>query len=72
MERADQRTSEQIRALGCETGILHAADGSAKYWQGNSCVLVSVNGPMEIPIRKEIPERATIEVIFKPKVPLQL
>ena len=68
MARADGRDELQLRALGCETALLHRADGSAKYWQGNTCVLVSVNGPMEVPMRQEKSDRATIQVIFKPKV----
>lgn len=68
--RADGRDEVQLRALGCELGLLHRADGSAKFSQGHTCVLASVYGPMEVPLRLERADRATLQVVVKPKVGL--
>mmetsp|Transcript_20515 Transcript_20515/g.34377 ORF Transcript_20515/g.34377 Transcript_20515/m.34377 type:complete len:241 (-) Transcript_20515:363-1085(-) len=66
-ERDDGRESNQIRTLACERGLLNRADGSARWSQDSSSVLAAVYGPKSVPGYKESPDRATIEVIFKPK-----
>ncbi|KAJ7543930.1 hypothetical protein O6H91_09G058800 [Diphasiastrum complanatum] len=65
--RRDGRTAIQLRPLACTRGLLNRAHGSARWSQENTCVLAAVYGPKSISGRRENPERATIEVIWKPK-----
>jgi len=64
--RKDGRSPFQMRQFQAEQGLLNRADGSARFTQDNSSVLVAVYGPMEVRQRKEIIDRASIEVIYKP------
>jgi ribonuclease PH len=50
----------------CERGPLQRADGSARWAQGGSAVLAAVHGPRATAQRKEDPERAVVEVVFRP------
>lgn len=43
--------------------LLSASDSS-----GNTSALVAAYGPAEVSVRKELPNRATLQVVFKPKV----
>lgn len=63
--RPDERKADQLRAITHENGLLSRADGSTRYSQGKTSVMVAVFGPMQVPGRKEKPDRATVEVIFK-------
>ncbi|XP_045214083.1 exosome complex component RRP46-like isoform X2 [Mercenaria mercenaria] len=56
-----------LRPLTCEMGQLSRPDGSATTFQGDTCVTVSVYGPGEVRINKEQLDRATIDVVYKPK-----
>jgi ribonuclease PH len=51
----------------CERGLLRRADGSARWRQGSTEVLSAVYGPRAAPGRKEHPEKAIVEVVFKQK-----
>jgi len=42
------------------------ADGSATFSQNGYSVIGSVNGPIEVTRRDELPEEAAIEVIVRP------
>ena len=53
------------RALRYEKKIIQRADGSAQWEQGGTKVLAAVYGPVSTLARKEDPEKAVIEVIFK-------
>ncbi|KAK3235725.1 hypothetical protein CYMTET_54092 [Cymbomonas tetramitiformis] len=66
--REDGREDNQMRQLACERNLLNRADGSARWSQGQSCVLAAVYGPRSTVGRKENPEQANIEVVFKPKI----
>ena len=55
------------RTLRCEAGLLTRADGSAKWTQGSTEVLVGVYGPRQGAAFLEDAERATIAVAFEPK-----
>lgn len=64
--RADGRSHNQIRALAAEQGILNRADGSVRFVQGNTSVLVAVYGPAQPQgARKEVFDRAAIEVTWR-------
>lgn len=52
--------------MRCERGELKRADGSARYSQGRTSVLVAVFGPCEVKKRREELDRATLEVIVRP------
>lgn len=56
-----------LRPLTCEMGQLSRPDGSATTYQGDTCVIVSVYGPGEVRMNKEQLDRATIDVVYKPK-----
>eukprot|EP00037_Helgoeca_nana_P021580 m.217960 g.217960 ORF g.217960 m.217960 type:complete len:231 (-) comp25697_c2_seq22:416-1108(-) len=65
--RKDGRETNQLRPLACEVGVLSRVDGSARYSHGDACVLASVAGPSTVGARDELSDRATLEVICKPK-----
>lgn len=45
---------------------LYRADGSASYTNNGLSVIASVNGPIEVQRRDELPEEATIDVVVRP------
>lgn len=45
----------QIRQLAVESGLLNAADGSARWSQDNTEVLAAVNGPRQVAAYKVCP-----------------
>lgn len=45
---------------------LYRADGSATFAQNGYSVIGSVNGPIEVLRRDELPEEAAVEVIIRP------
>ncbi|RDX91324.1 Exosome complex exonuclease RRP46-like protein, partial [Mucuna pruriens] len=66
-DRPDSRTPNQLRPLACSCSILHRAHGSASWAQGDTKVLAAVYGPKAGTKKNENPEKASIEVIWKPK-----
>jgi exosome complex component RRP46 len=64
--RVDGRLGNHIRPLVCIPGVLVRADGSARFQQGATSVIASVYGPGPIQLRKELLDRATIEVQVLP------
>ncbi|XP_020578128.1 exosome complex exonuclease RRP46 homolog isoform X2 [Phalaenopsis equestris] len=65
--RADGRTMNQLRPLTCSRNLLSRAHGSARWSQGDTIVLAAVFGPKAGTKKGENPEKASIEVIWKPK-----
>ncbi|XP_043918676.1 exosome complex component RRP46 isoform X1 [Protopterus annectens] len=59
-----------LRPFGCEQNLLSRPDGSASFFQGDTTVLAAVYGPADVKVSKEIFDKATVEVILKPKVGL--
>lgn len=55
-----------VRALSCWLGVLERADGSAQLDVENTKVITAVHGPLVVGGKREHPERAVVEVIFKP------
>jgi exosome complex component RRP46 len=49
-----------------ELGVLPDADGSARFSSGGISVIASVNGPLEIQRRDELPDEAAIDVVVRP------
>lgn len=46
--------------------LLHRADGSASFSQNGYTVIGSVNGPIEVQRRDELPEEAFVDVVIRP------
>ncbi|KAF6143852.1 hypothetical protein GIB67_009833 [Kingdonia uniflora] len=67
VDRADNRTPNQLRPLACSRNVLNRAHGSAKWSQGDTIVLAAVYGPKAGTKKNENPEKASIEVIWKQK-----
>ncbi|XP_077210857.1 ribosomal protein S5 domain 2-like superfamily protein [Tasmannia lanceolata] len=67
VERADGRSPNQLRPLACSRNVLHRAHGSARWSQGDTTVLAAVYGPKAGTRKNENPEKASIDVIWKPK-----
>ncbi|XP_022728851.1 exosome complex exonuclease RRP46 homolog [Durio zibethinus] len=67
VDREDGRTQNQLRPLACSRNILHRAHGSASWSQGDTEVFAAVYGRKAGTRKNENPEKAWIEVIWKPK-----
>ncbi|GAA5813764.1 hypothetical protein MFLAVUS_007251 [Mucor flavus] len=63
-DRRDDNT--QLRAFSASQNILNKADGSSKFEFGSTAVLCSVSGPIEVQIRDEKLDEATVEVVVRP------
>lgn len=72
INRSDARLANQLRALRTEVDVLKRADGSARFSQGKTAILVAVYGPGQVSIRSEKSDRTTIEVVWKPKIGLTM
>lgn len=56
------------RLLDVQLGLLQQADGSSLFKLNNTSVMVGVYGPTEVKPAKELSDRASLEVTYKPKV----
>ncbi|KAI3908128.1 hypothetical protein MKW92_007956 [Papaver armeniacum] len=63
VDRVDGRTPYQLRPLACSRNLLNRAHGSAR----DTIVLAAVYGPKAGTKKNENPEKASIEVVWKPK-----
>lgn len=61
---------QTIRSLTTEFGCLTRQDGSASLSQGDTSTLCVAYGPTEVRITKELIDKATVEVVYKPKIGL--
>ncbi|XP_065511150.1 exosome complex component RRP46 [Caloenas nicobarica] len=59
-----------LRPFSCEQGLLSRPDGSAAFVQGATSVLAGLYGPAEVKGSRELPDRAALEVLLRPKVGL--
>ena len=62
--RRDGRSPSQLRPLSFEQSLLHRADGSARYTQGNTTLLVAVYGPSLASAREEQAHEAFLSFSF--------
>ena len=53
-------------AVTTQISPLQGADGSAVFSTSGISVMASVNGPLEVQRRDELPEEAAIEVVIRP------
>ncbi|XP_057536615.1 exosome complex exonuclease RRP46 homolog isoform X1 [Amaranthus tricolor] len=67
VDREDGRTPTMLKPLSCSRNVLNRAHGSASWSQGDTKVLAAVYGPKAGTKKNENPEKASIEVIWKPK-----
>ncbi|XP_072346292.1 exosome complex component RRP46-like isoform X5 [Scyliorhinus torazame] len=70
MDQAGAEAPQQLRPFCCEHSLLSRPDGSACFTQGDTTVLAAVYGPAEVKVSKEIFDKATLDVLLKPKVGL--
>ncbi|XP_068731296.1 exosome complex component RRP46-like isoform X1 [Montipora capricornis] len=68
METSDSRFSSELRSMRCEQCLLNKSDGSASFSQGDTQVIAATYGPAEVRLSRELIDKATVEVIFRPKV----
>lgn len=54
----------KLKEMKCEFNILSKSDGSAILSQGETVVLVSVNGPLETKMQSQTIEKGLLEVLF--------
>ncbi|KAL8575777.1 hypothetical protein ACOMHN_004964 [Nucella lapillus] len=66
----EDSSTSSLAAMSCVLGELSQADGSVSLTHGSTSVLVAVYGPVEVRISKELLDKATVEVVFKPKAGL--
>ncbi|KAI9635580.1 uncharacterized protein MKK02DRAFT_32967 [Dioszegia hungarica] len=64
--RTDGRQPLETRAISTKLGALSRADGSARFSFGSTSSLASFAGPIEVRLREELPDRATLEVTHRP------
>ncbi|CAL5328740.1 unnamed protein product [Camellia sinensis] len=67
VDRVDGHTPNQLRPLACSRNTLNRAHGSATWSQGETKVIAAVYGPKAGTKKNENPEKACIEVVWKPK-----
>ncbi|KAL3819010.1 hypothetical protein ACJIZ3_004915 [Penstemon smallii] len=67
VEREGGRGANQLRPMDCTRSVLSRAHGSASCSNGETRVLAAVYGPKAGTKKNENPEKACIEVIWKPK-----
>ncbi|KAI3468212.1 hypothetical protein Pfo_024875 [Paulownia fortunei] len=67
LERQGGRGANQLRSMDCSRNVLSRAHGSASCSHGETRVLAAVFGPKAGTKKNENPEKACIEVIWKPK-----
>lgn len=61
-ERVDGRKDDDIREIEIETGLIHGVDGSCKFTQGDTSVLVSIFGPTAMDVRDVDYQKAILKV----------
>lgn len=60
--------SSELRSMRCEQCLLNKSDGSASFSQGDTQVIAAAYGPAEVRLSREIIDKATLEVVLRPKV----
>ncbi|KAL6556621.1 hypothetical protein OROGR_005909 [Orobanche gracilis] len=66
-EREGGRRANQLRPIDCSCNVISRAHGSASCSHGETRVIAAVYGPKSGTKKNENPEKASIEVIWKPK-----
>ncbi|GAA93934.1 uncharacterized protein L969DRAFT_92161 [Mixia osmundae IAM 14324] len=66
MRREDGRSLDAIRSLRISLGQLSKSDGSASFSFGQVSVLAAVRGPQEVSLKRELADRAALEITVLP------
>ncbi|XP_046848423.1 exosome complex component RRP46-like [Xenia sp. Carnegie-2017] len=66
-EDREIKNSAALRSLSGDLGLLNKTDGSACFSHGNTSAMAGVYGPAEVRFNKEIVNKATVEVVYRPK-----
>ncbi|XP_072170650.1 exosome complex component RRP46-like [Diadema setosum] len=66
----DNLSAVEIRSLGSSQSCLSRPDGSAVFTQGDTSVMAAVYGPGDVRPSKALMDKATVSVVYKPKVGL--
>lgn len=64
VSRKDGRTPSQLRPLSYEQSLLHRADGSVRYTQGTTTLIIAVYGPSLASHREEQWDKAALVFTF--------
>ncbi|KAG4075708.1 hypothetical protein HA402_003533 [Bradysia odoriphaga] len=64
---SDTDTEDIIRPMHCELHALTRSDGSALLTQGETAVMASVYGPIEVRLQNLRIDKAHVEVYYRPK-----
>jgi exosome complex component RRP46 len=59
-----------LAPMSCVLGSLSQADGSALFHHANTSIMAAAYGPVEVKMAKELADRATVEIVCKPKTGL--
>jgi len=68
MNVSQDEVGVRLRPMQCDQRTLSQPDGSAAFSQGLTSVMAAVYGPTEVRMARERADRATVEVVLKPKV----
>ncbi|EAT41543.1 AAEL006819-PA [Aedes aegypti] len=61
------KSENSLRPMHCELNLLTRSDGSAMLTQGETAVVASVNGPIEVKLQHMNVEKSHIDIYFKPR-----
>nr|XP_019558608.2 exosome complex component RRP46 [Aedes albopictus] len=64
---AANKVDNSLRPMHCELNLLTRSDGSAMLTQGETAVVASVNGPIEVKLQHMNVEKSHIDIYFKPR-----
>ncbi|CAL8090746.1 unnamed protein product [Orchesella dallaii] len=64
----DEKLFKYVRPMHANLGLLDNPHGSVRLSQGLTCVIGAVYGPSDVRMSKELPHRAAVDVLFRPKV----
>eukprot|EP01115_Flamella_aegyptia_P011244 TRINITY_DN51_c0_g1_i1.p1 TRINITY_DN51_c0_g1~~TRINITY_DN51_c0_g1_i1.p1 ORF type:complete len:62 (-),score=9.98 TRINITY_DN51_c0_g1_i1:142-327(-) len=55
-----------MREVEAEVGFLKRADGSCKWTQGDTIIVVGIYGPVEVPRHQELIDKSFIDISVRP------
>ncbi|XP_059615801.1 exosome complex component RRP46-like [Phlebotomus argentipes] len=67
MEDDSEHKFLELRPMRCELDVLSRSDGSALFAQGETAVLSSVHGPVEVKLQNLQYDKSSVEVYYKSK-----
>lgn len=64
----DPTQFDLVRPMRAILSLLSQPHGSVKLWQGDTCIVAGAFCPSDVRMSKELPHRAAVEILFRPKV----